>query len=712
MNVLVVSAEPRLVNAIRSNLPDVSFCTVQDAAGAQSELFQNSYPLALFDFEAIRGADLQTLITIDNVMLKERTEAAFMVRASTDDAKELCERLDSIRVIIDLSRGRPQFDDKVRLLHAKVRDRGEAHDDPSISTDRLIRHEVDLPALEDGSLVEFPLARVLYTIRQRKESGILTLKYAGHELKFGFVEGEVASGGAYEKSSELLGAFSWSHGQYSFSPDNASGETESVIQIIAQGCREHIRQRAITDLMTPVMRRYPVKTNLWEERKNQLLDYEILQTVMEAVDGSTNWENALSALGQHVTDGFRAAYFAIQLDMVHTVEQAGLQGIAVQYSRAVRRARAEVDRQEVEKTKAFQASSSTGRSKLSRELSVRLSMMKDETPHQIFGVWEGCGRSVVQDRFYVLVKEHHPDVYGGNTSGDVRSYAQEIFILIKDSYQELLGIEKEQTVPPPEQKAAKQTPSRTRQDTPRLHTSSGAASSEPAEEEVDVKSKLSMLSGYRKKEKHRQRLRSRQGKSEAEETSEASVASEPSIGQQESSAPEPELDPEEVAQQERQAKLDHLLKRAQSVSNPGGPNPAKEFWNKGYQLFKEGAHEASFEHFQKAYELDAKDAPILTFYAYASFLAEKTTPEEAEQLLRDALQMGDRQSAPDACLFLGHVLKAQGKVDESLKFYERTLRLNPTSREAQRELRLAEKRGHRRQKASDPGNFIKNLFKK
>lgn len=731
VRVLVVSAEPRIVEALEANFDDdAEVDAVSDSERAQQALVQEGYDIVFLDYEVLVNDPPGAFVAIDNVLRHEMSTAVLLVRTATEESKAFAHQYDSIRHAIELQRGRKQFDERARLFFDRARKRRQdPADDPSVSTDRVVRREIDLPAVDEGSLSDIPLARLLHTIHQRKETGRLQLTYSSHVLDFGFVGGELLEGGEFEPRRELLGAFAWSHGHFDFAPTELSGQTTSVLPVIAEGCRDHVRQRVITEVMSPIMRRYPVVTNIWFDRKDTFSDYQALQDVLNACDGETNWESVLSSLGQKVTDGFRAAYFALYLDLVETMDRAGFEGVAVQYSREVRRARQKVDQAEVEKTKAFQASSGAGRSKLERELGVQLKRMKDQTPHERFGVWEGCGRKVVQDRFYVLVKEHHPDVYGGNTSGNVRSLAQDIFILIKDSYQKLLATEKKQTVPPPEDAAPeakqRQTPSRARSDTPRLdarrRSTPGDEPVEEAKPKVDVKSKLSQLSGFRKKQKNRERLKSysrRKSSSAGKDESIAAKTAEefnsragrlttPSEPQQ--TQPQ-EPDPEEQEQAERQAKLDHLLRRAQRSAPSDAPNPAREFFNKGYQALSDERPKEALEFFERAHDLDPQDGLYMTFYARMLYELKPDELEKTERLLREALQTGNRQSAPDAFLYLGHVCKQKNEHDEALKYYKRALKLNPSCREAEREVRLSEKRGGRT--SSDPGSFIKNLFKK
>jgi hypothetical protein len=86
----------------------------------------------------------------------------------------------------------------------------------------------------------------------------------------------------------------------------------------------------------------------------------------------------------------------------------------------------------------------------------------------------------------------------------------------------------------------------------------------------------------------------------------------------------------------------------------------------------------------------------------------------AETLLREVISEAEkpesRQALPDAHLFMGHLLKARNQADKALVSYAIALKLNPGCVEAERELRRAELRAKRL--SSNPGDFLKNLFKK
>ena len=178
----------------------------------------------------------------------------------------------------------------------------------------------------------------------------------------------------------------------------------------------------------------------------------------------------------------------------------------------------------------------------------------------------------------------------------------------------------------------------------------------------------------------------------------ADVSSEPSIETE-----------EERKNRERMEKLKALRDRAQE-NKPGAVTGAQELFREGFKLYREEEFEDAFQKFKRAYEQEPDRAAHVAFYAFLWFKTDPEHARDAEELLRKAIEMNDRQTQPDALLFLAHMVKARGEPETALKFYEKAFALNPNSREAERELRLAKIRGGSR--ASEPGTFIKNLFKK
>lgn len=421
----------------------------------------------------------------------------------------------------------------------------------------------------------------------------------------------------------------------------------------------------------------------------------------------------------------KAAFQQALLNIVQEVSAANTLAIdnSVEATqREARRERDRLDESERKKTKAYRATEDSAA--LERELHHLWMQMKNvESKYEVFGLWKGCGRRALQERFYLMVMEHHPDAYGGNVSERVKNSAQDIFIHIKDTYQELLKVEKEQTVAPKAETSpnpflrrattstrvvpVKQTPSRQPQPTPVIAIQNNAEASEPIPQEEqemsreDVKARIERLSGFRKREQQRMRRRSRPGLSIDSDLIDDSIVEESEIEES-----EPEIDLEA----ERREKLMALQRKASKVNHPNLSNPAKESFNDGYRAFREESYVEALKHFEQAYKLIPEDGMYQTYYAYVLFKLHPEKHEEVEEILKNAMNSGHKQALPDALLFMGHLLKSRGELDKAHKHYERALKLNPACTEAERELRLAKLRNER--KSSEPGSFIKNLFKK
>ncbi len=79
-----------------------------------------------------------------------------------------------------------------------------------------------------------------------------------------------------------------------------------------------------------------------------------------------------------------------------------------------------------------------------QDLERRYESMRRERSHEVFGLWEGCGQALVNETYYKLVKEYHPDNYASD-SARARELAQEIFLLIRAARTKLLKLEKDKT---------------------------------------------------------------------------------------------------------------------------------------------------------------------------------------------------------------------------------------------------------------------------
>lgn len=137
--------------------------------------------------------------------------------------------------------------------------------------------------------------------------------------------------------------------------------------------------------------------------------------------------------------------------------------------------------------------------------------------------------------------------------------------------------------------------------------------------------------------------------------------------------------------------------------------PAQKAFNSGYKKFKNGTYRQALTDFQKAHQADPKNGLYMTFYAYCLFQVDPDQIKQARELLTKAIDTGNRQAMPDAHLFLGKILKVQGHPDRAHRHFKKALELNPGAREAEREIRLYEKR---KGDGNKSGGLFNKLFKK
>lgn len=224
-----------------------------------------------------------------------------------------------------------------------------------------------------------------------------------------------------------------------------------------------------------------------------------------------------------------------------------------------------------------------------------------------------------------------------------------------------------------------------------------ASSSTPAEPEtqpkVDVRAKIEKLSGFKRRRTH---------------TPGGGLAGVSGVSEGSSAAAESE--PDDRDEEARKEKLRRLMAKTSKVDTPSAPNPARDAFNDAYRAYRADDFEQAWTHVEKAYQSDPSDGLYQTFYGFLLWKNHPDRAKEAEEILDAAVKSGHRQAVPDAHLFLGLIIQARGDKDKALRHFEKALRLNPGCRQAEREVRRAEKSETR--KSSDAGSFLKNLFKK
>ena len=119
-------------------------------------------------------------------------------------------------------------------------------------------------------------------------------------------------------------------------------------------------------------------------------------------------------------------------------------------------------------------------------------------------------------------------------------------------------------------------------------------------------------------------------------------------------------------------------------------------FQKGEVALKAGQVETALPHFEKAAEIYPEEGEYLAYFGWTWYLADPETPQRLERSL--AVVRKGCQLAPDRekpYLFLGRLLKAQGRTELAEKMFMRAVQLDPDSIEALRELRLIDMRRER-----------------
>lgn len=703
--------------------------------------------------EMIGASQISEIVRLDNVLQKEDRKAYFFMEEGDVETPKLAQMFDSVSSAI-VTPGTPrQWSDLRPLLRAHL----PAPDDssspgkaaePSKKTELVIR----LPKIASGKLESLSLTRILYSLSVQRATGLLGLRSGKVSRRFAFNSGRLIDSPNTDLSTALISAFAWPHGEFKFKEHQAiSGKPLSIYPVVIEGLATHRPQRQIMDSLMPMMATFPVVTQLWEERRTTLA-WPLLGKFLRACDGQSTLEAVLSTMGIDVTEAFRAALFAGDTDLLVFRGEKTADSIHIQYDQNAGASTSRAETSSPNTPSKAERASGSERLTLEKEMRAFYAGMQKMSAHDVFGVWPGCGREVVKETFYSLVKEHHPDVYGGNVSGQVKSLSQQIYVGIRKAYAELMAIEKEQTKAPPDPSAApKRQPGRRHVTT--LHP--GQFNQADLGDD-DSAAKVASRAQTPNRQEHPSapigmgrvptgphpdlQRRQQQAATSPDAKSDRSPTPPPSMGSRrprrttssaggsvtppktsavglDEGASDPEWRREKLQQLGRNTSRSRRpTPMARTKSSVGGnADPARDHFNAGYQFYKVQKFDDAHQAFQKAFAAEGDNGLYMTFYAHTLYLVDAKKSEKAKELLRKAIDTKHRQALPDAHLFLGQILKTDGKEKRAYVHFSRALELNPASRDAEREVRLYERRhgkDEKKEKSGEGGSFFKNLFKK
>ncbi|RVU42340.1 DUF4388 domain-containing protein [Lujinxingia sediminis] len=781
-NLLIISAEASVVSRLTQALsPQARISQARGWDDARRQLIQEPAQVVVIGPDLADPAQSAHFVALDSVLSQDGTPAFVLAERLTPALSQMGAAFVSVAGVVPLPRNPGDWDELFdalqKALNARQRTlQKQARESGGSATELSVR----LPRVSEGRLSSIPFARLLYSISMHQDSGRLTLRSGKITREFGFKGGHFLEPAhhALADSTALTSVFAWPDGDFTFTPDtNLEGSRTSLVPLMIQGVTTHLPQRQVMESLMPMMASYPVLTQFWEKRRASLR-WKVLAKLMGGCDGQKSLEKLLSLMGSDVTEGFRAALFARDIDLWVFRSEPTPRPVRIQYAHlnaSPGASSAGSSRPVSSRPKRTSSSPSahapdlrgirpaTGRTQsLDVQLREKLTTMERMSPHEVFGLWKGCGREAVKERFYVLVKEHHPDVYGGNLSTEIKETAQRIFIGVRNAYTELMKLEHKQTVPPPSQSVvtapapgseasaqnaqslragrkrlstlhpgqlnpggeglaedsqARFTP---RTQTPgrlRRHSTPIGMGRRPTTQHPDLKSQLGDAATTPSQPTPPARTTPGAGTPQRDRTASLSGARR----KRTSSLSGAGLDHESSDVDWRREQLERLGRSPTRsrrptpapLNNAGIPtaaDPARDAFNAGYPLVKQLAYNEALPYLQRALKGEPDNGLYMTFEAYARFQLDASQADSALEQLQKAIATGHRQAMPDAYLFAGIILKARGKERRAYEHFKQAYKLNPASLEAEREIRLYERRHP--QSESEAGGFFKNLFKK
>ncbi len=598
-----------------------------------------------------------------------------------------------------------------------------------------------LPKITSGKLAKLPLSRVIYCLFARKKTGTLNLSSGSIQRRFAFHNGRFTEAPDHHDAEALSSAYAWPDGSFEFhGRHSVSGPHQPVYDVMIKGLKTHRSQRQVMGGLMSRMDTYPVMTHFWQHRRDAI-KWAVLERFLARCDGKSSLEEIFSHMGNEVTDAFRSASFARDTDLVVFRSEKTPTQIQVEYDHE---STATTSQNTSQKPTKSDRATGADRDELRAELQAFYESMKSMSAHDVFGIWEGCGREVVKETYYEMVKEHHPDVYGGNISGEIRTLAQRIFIEIRNSYSTLLKTEGEQTVPAPGHSTTSETTEARRKQVNTLRPGQinrSALGGEPSKsrpnpfgstESGPIAMKRTPTSTHPDLEQQQKAAKKatakkakKSKKAQSKSTSKNANAKRPRRRDSSVDTPNSGLANAASSPEQRKEKLNRLKRRktappgrkstpiASSSTANTTKNDSADTFNLGYKKFKKHQYDEAFPYLKKAYQAEPENGLYMTFFAYCLFQTNPSKVKQSRKLLRKAIDSEHRQSLPDAHLFLGNILKAQDHEQRAYKHFKKALQLNPASRDAEREIRLYERRHGNKKKKRDSkaGGFFKKLFK-
>ncbi|MBN1945066.1 MAG: hypothetical protein JW797_05285 [Bradymonadales bacterium] len=619
-----------------------------------------------------------------------------------------------------------------------------------------VRLTPGFPLLSKGQIDQASPLRVLYGLAQAGATGRWVLTRGNQQKEFAYLDGQIGlldvSGVNASKRMDLGASLLWSSGVYSFVVESIARDRFTALGNVLEFMHEMVHQgltfQDVTDALSPFFSMIPTITSRVLDDSRILSQLSGVTQLLGKCTGAPLEEIVVEEqrLSQRL---MKNALFCYLIDAISFWDSILQRPVTLKYDqmglrRSTRKSLALASEEE---------EISPEEEALLVELAARATEFQSWSAYQIFGLEPGCGREAVEEVYYRLVKEHHPDVYALARSPSAKPLAEMVFRRIRDGFRELLSQEKSQ----PDgagirKKTARAIPmgSNGERVTVSEETTSRPAGTKevptgmhPAAHQSASWRKVSSVTavpplkptGTPTEGPTRSELAPTvpdaavaNGRGPQPSRAQAAVTgSSPSVPATPMQGPQPSRAQAAVTGSSPsvpvttvgagQPSRSHLAvtgsgsrhQTAASFSHravgSSGAVPAiratvkdaqqiqispRQAFKNGLSLLGSGAIQRAAESFALAYAGDQSNGTYLAHSVWSSYLVDKITSKEAIATLKAGLE--ELEEKEHLALFLGQILAAEGQQSKATNYFNRCLEINPNNIEAARQIRLHQMR--------------------
>lgn len=662
-----------------------------------------------------------------------------------------------------------------------------------------------VPSLRSGRIDNLSVLRLLNYLSIQSRTGLLALRKGRQEVTVEFRDGLPVQSSESRQMEALKGAVAWDSGTFKFTDSRRiQGTTLPILPLLLDAIQRSLSVNQVAAELSKKSNKFPHFTDQFVSRSDEFRELQDVYTLISMCDGARPFSDLTLTAGADFDILFQSTLLALETDALCFLDTPGLAPVRIQYHHHT----AKVDRlpaSEPESAMLDAIDDALGspatrpaptqtiltpeqQAKL-EELEIRLESWEKLDTYALFGVEEGCGEESIEDKYFELVRDHHPDRYASYGSREIKKVAEASFLILQDAYKTLLSREKNLANRPPSGSARPPSgPSRpisgvtrpktgpTRPQTGPTRPASGTARppsgvsrpvsgvSRPVSgvsrpptgitspttqvtrprtgvnrprtnvtrprtgvtrvtppnegSRVRVRAPSRIVEGSSNprppvmgQQRQRQRTRSRSVESPSVTPPDAlphSSTSDDADGFQRKRPRTRKVseilglgtEQPEAGASERPSS--GVRKRPKTQRPERSP---REHYKKGLQFLQNQDNERASKAFHYAVRGEPENGDYAAHLAWARFLCDTITSDQAKQELQEA--RGKTDGWVNANLFLGNLAKQQGQMDAAKSYYEKVLERKPNHTEATRELRLMSLR-----KEKKPSGLLGRFFGK